>query len=523
MTTSPGTNPSGSSRGRRLAADDLTSGGGLRPGFGGAVAWTVAGTVIPGLGLWRAGHRVLGGVIIGALVAILGSLGVFAVINPTALKAAATDPNLWYGVAAVLLVAALGWIAVITTTHLALRPRPASAVQRIVGGALVGLLSFAVAAPLAFSANLAYTSASFLSTTFESGGDTNVNGTDPWNGADRVNVLLLGGDSGTKRASTLGARTDTIIVASVDIKTGATTLFTLPRNATKMPFPPDSPLHKYYPNGFTDPSNVANAEYFLNAMYRNVPAHVPNDILGKTKDFGAKAMMVSVGYALGLKIDYYGFVNMDGFKDFMNAIGGITVNVNYRVPIGGRNASGSNPEQAPSDYIEIGPNKHLTGGYALWYARGRYHLDDYSRMERQRCVINAVIKQADPATILANYQAVAESGKKTIKTNIPRELLLPLLDVALRAKNAKLRSLVLSPDNGFVFGRPDWVKVRSQVQKSLNETSSANTETPSASPDPSTSTSPSGSASPSASPSKKPKSEDLEDACAYHPKDGTKK
>jgi LCP family protein required for cell wall assembly len=516
----PGSPASDSPKPRRVAIDDEPAGG-TSSGFGGAVGWTVLGTLIPGLGYIRAGRKILGGTILGVLIVAIAGGATYAVLNQRALtQALATNPTILYAISGGLLVLALAWVLMITTTHLSLRPRPATVPQRILGGVLVGVLSFAVAAPMAFGANLIYSSTGLLDTF---GGDNSqVNTADPWNGADRLNVLLLGGDSGTKRATSLGARTDTVIVASIDVHTGATTLFTFPRNATKMPFPPDSPLHKYYPNGFTDPSNIANAEYFLNAMYRNVPAHVPNNILGKTKDFGAAVMMQSVGYALGLKIDYYGFINMDGFKDLINAVGGITVNVNYRIPVGGHNASGSSPEQAPEDWIEVGPNKHLTGGYALWYARGRYHLDDYSRMERQRCVINAVIKQANPQNVLTNFQAVVDSGKKTIVTNFPSALLPDLVNLGLKAKNAKLRSLVLSPDNGFVFGQPNWDKVRAMVKKSLQETTADNTQTPTTTATPSapvSSTAPSGTPSGSATPSSTPstKSEDLEDACAYHP------
>lgn len=500
----------------------ITTKTGAASSFGGAIGWTVLGTIVPGLGLWRSGRRVTGAAIMAAVALAIASLITLALVNPQALKAAVLDPNTLYGIAAAMLAIGLGWVTVITTTHLSLRPRRATPLERIFGGALVGVLSFAVAAPLAFGSNLAYTSATGLSTIFGSDTETPIDIADPWEGADRFNVLLLGGDSGTKRAASLGARTDTVMVASVDVHTGATTLFTFPRNATKMPFPPDSPLHKYYPNGFTDPSNVANAEYFLNAMYRNVPAQVPNNILGKTKDFGAKVMMVSTGYALGLKVNHYAFINMDGFKDFMNAIGGITVNVNYRIPVGGA----TDRNEKPEEWIEPGPNKHLTGGYALWYARGRYSLDDYSRMERQRCVVNAVIKQADPATILSNYQAIVASGEKTVTTNIPRTLLPALLDLAMKAKNAKQRSLVLDPDSGFVFGHPDWAKVRSQVKKAIKETAQSNTSSASSptstdASTPAASTSASASASPSAS--KKAKSEDLDDACAYHPHAYTKK
>ncbi len=529
MTSMPGSSASDSPKPRRIAIDEPPAGGGSRPGFGGAVGWTLLGTLIPGLGYLRAGRRVLGGIILGLVVVAIGGVAALAVLYPGGLKqallsSAVLNQTVLYGVAAALLVIALAWVIMITTTHLSLRPRPATVVQRVVGGVVVGVLSFAIAAPMAFGANLAFTTAGAMSI-FDSGDGNTTNPADPFKGQERVNVLLLGGDSGVKshRSAAVGARTDTVIVASIDTHTGAATLITLPRNATQMPFPADSPLHKYYPKGFTDPSgNLLNAEYLLNAMYRNVPAQVPNNLLGKTKDFGASVMMQSVGYALGLEIDYYAFVNMDGFKDFINAIGGITVNVNYRIPVGGHNASGNEPAQAPAEWIEVGPNQHLSGGYALWYARGRYQLNDYSRMERQRCVINAVVKQADPANILLNFQAVMSTGQKNITTNIPVDMLSPMADLAMKTKNTKVRSLVFDPSNGFYSWKPDWNKVRSQVAEALDSTAANAQPTTSPSTPASTApTTPTSSGTPTAgstpSTSSKDKSDDLDSACAYNP------
>ena len=125
-----------------------------------------------------------------------------------------------------------------------------------------------------------------------------------------------------------------MILASINTKTGNTTLFSLPRNTARMPFPADSPLHRYYPYGFTN-GDGSNAEYFLNAMYMNVPNTVPKDVLGETDNLGADALKLSVGEALGLKVDYYVLINLQGFGKMINALGGIRVNVNTYVPIGG--------------------------------------------------------------------------------------------------------------------------------------------------------------------------------------------
>ena len=98
----------------------------------------------------------------------------------------------------------------------------------------------------------------------------------------------------------MGTRTDTVIFASIDTRTGDTTLFSLPRNTARMPFPSDSPLRQLLPQRLHR-RRRENAEFFLNAMYQDVPDRVPKNVLGDTDNLGADVMKLSVGEALGLR------------------------------------------------------------------------------------------------------------------------------------------------------------------------------------------------------------------------------
>ena len=218
------------------------------PTFRHAIGFTILGTLIPGVGLIRAGRRVPGWIILGFTIAFAGTIAALAVFRRQWLVALAVNPTFSYGLAVALLVAGVVWVATIVATHVSLRPRPATTAQRSLGAVLVGVLGFAVAAPLAFGAQLSYTQGSLVQTLF--GGDnktattTTVSDvTDPWKDKDRLNVLILGGDSGGGRASSLGARTDSVMVASIDTHSGATTLFQLPRQTARMPFPKDCLLY----------------------------------------------------------------------------------------------------------------------------------------------------------------------------------------------------------------------------------------------------------------------------------------
>ncbi|MFL6063397.1 MAG: LCP family protein [Friedmanniella sp.] len=477
-----------------------------------AALLTVVGTVLPGVGLIAARRRVIGGVVLGFfLVALLG-LGLWAVLDLQGLLGQFVKPRLLYAVTVALVVLGLVWVGVVVASHLSLRGQPTRP-QRVAGGLLVAVLAFAVAAPMAVAARYSYDSASAVQGVFKRENDSRsatrptlqagpgaggTPGQDPWAAKPRLNVLLLGGDAGKGRT---GTRTDTVILASIDTATGDTTLFSLPRNTGRMPFPKDSPLHKYYPDGFTN-GDGDNAEYFLNAMYDNVPNTVPKDVLGETDNLGADALKLSVGAALGLKVDYYVLINLQGFSTMVNALGGIRVNINSYIPIGGN----TDLHIPPKEFLKPGPNQKLDGRSALWYARGRYGSDDFARMDRQRCVVNAIIQQANPRNMLSRYEDVAKAGKQIVRTDMPQEVLPLMVDLSLRVKNGNVRSIVFKHgQDGFLSPDPDFGRMRERVKVALGEAKAAK---------PSTKPKSTGGGK---TKSKGTESEDVADTCAYNP------
>jgi polyisoprenyl-teichoic acid--peptidoglycan teichoic acid transferase len=480
------------------------------------VLLTIAGTVIPGIGLIAARRHFAGLVVLGLFLTAILSIGIYAAVDRQALLALAVNPEVLRGIGAALVIVGLVWVGVVIVTHLALRGRVSQA-QRAAGGILVGILAFAVAAPMAVASIYSYSQASLVGTVFKSEKESrsatrptltvsndpkDPTPEDPWAAKPRLNILLLGGDAAKNRR---GTRTDTVILASINTATGNTTLFSLPRQTGRMPFPKSSPLHKYYPYGFTN--GDGSAEYFLNAMYMNVPNTVPKDVLGETDDLGADALKLSVGEALGVQVDYYVLINLRGFTKLINALGGIRINVNTYVPIGGDSDSGV----APTEQISPGPNKKLRGRSALWFARGRYGSDDYARMDRQRCVVNAIIRQANPANVLTRYEDIAKAGEQIVKTDMPQEVLPLIVDLSLRVKDGNVRSIVFKNGvNGFSTVDPDWAQVHRRVKVAFGETKNIKSTPAESKPDGTgTKKSDSGQA--------ETESEDVNASCAFHP------
>ncbi|MET3962262.1 LCP family protein required for cell wall assembly [Marmoricola sp. OAE513] len=409
-----------------------------------------------------------------------------------------------------MLVLAIGivwlmWVVFILRTYARNRADVVSSAARLGGAFLVVVMCGAVTAPMAYAGYVAAVQRDLILKVFPDDGGSattpDVTKENPWGNRKRVNVLLLGGDGSIHRP---GVRTDSVMLASINTKTGKTVLFSLPRNLQNVPFQPGSKLAELYPNGFTD-GTPNNAEFFLNAVYRNVPAVHPG-VLGKTANEGADAIKLAVAGALGIPVDYYVLVNLSGFSKLVDAMGGITVNINERVPIGGN----TDAHILPDDYLEPGPNQRLNGFNALWYTRGRYGSTDYKRMERQRCAINAIAAEASPTKMLTRYTKLAKASKQIVRTDIPQELLSAFVDLATLVKGKPMKSVGFERSADFDPNAPDFEFVHAAVKAALRPAKKA-AGTPTGTPT-------NGTANTSKSPSK---GSNTKDDCAYNPSTNT--
>jgi hypothetical protein len=141
------------------------------------------------------------------------------------------------------------------------------------------------------------------------------------------------------------------------------------------------------------------------------------------------------------------------------------VTITQRLPIGGLLADGT--RVPPVGYLEPG-TRHLNGSDALWYARSRRDSTDYDRMGRQRCLIGALVRQADPLTVLTHFQELASATKKLASTDIPRSLLPDLVTLGdkMHSGTNKLRSVAFVPPLIYT-GNPDFAKIRSITQAAI--------------------------------------------------------
>lgn len=288
----------------------------------------------------------------------------------------------------------------------------------------------------------------------------------------RYNILLMGGDAGADR---VGRRPDSMTVVSIDADTGQAVTISIPRNTQNAIFSEGSPLWKVYPNGFN-----CGDECIINALYTDVTQN-HKDLYPGVEDPGAQATMEAVSGVVGLKINNYVLVDMSGFQQLIDALGGLTINVGDRIPIGGGTNLETGEKNPIDGYIEPGTQK-LDGFHALWFARSREGASDYDREARQRCVQQAMLKQLDPYNVLTKFGDITAAGEQIVETNIPQDSLSSLADTALKSKNFELIQYAAGPpyyDHMFPT-YPDFDKFHADVQKVIEDSKSGVAPSPAA-------------------------------------------
>ncbi len=231
-----------------------------------------------------------------------------------------------------------------------------------------------------------------------------------WDGLERLNILLIGGDFGTGRT---GIRTDTMITVSIDPTTGEAAMFSVPRNWTQAPLPDGMGVWDCdcYPE-------LINELWVAGETY---PDAFPGP--GSPSENAVKGV---ISEFLGIPIHYYAMVNLDGFVDIVDALGGVEIYVPSTVI----DEEYPNEDGTSTERIEIpAGTQKLDGHLALAYSRTRNQDSDYFRMNRQRCVIEAMMEQADPTSLMLNFGKLADVIKSTVTTDIPIDALPQLVQL----------------------------------------------------------------------------------------------
>ncbi|MDR2975504.1 MAG: LCP family protein [Propionibacteriaceae bacterium] len=356
--------------------------------------------------------------------------------------------NSWVlrGLAIAIFAVGFFWTILMVNTWWIARPSRMGTRKGVLFSIVALVLSVALAAGTTWAGRAVWATGGALGNIFSGGGNSAQN-----NG--RYNFLLLGSDAGPDRE---GVRPDSINLVSVNATTGRAAIFGFPRNLENVPFPESSPMHALYPEGVicaTSEDEVVG-DCLLNAIYLLGTQHA--DVYPGVADPGIQAMLDAVSGITGLGVNYYAMIDMQGFQDLIDAMGGLTITINRTVAL--------NPDDGV--YLEAGVDRHLTGYETLWFARARVESTDYDRMLRQRCVMSAMLKQLDPMTVATKFTALADASGQAVHTSVPSTQVGSLVDLALKARALPISSVSFTPPL-IDPASPDYTLIRQMVADTI--------------------------------------------------------
>lgn len=208
-------------------------------------------------------------------------------------------------------------------------------------------------------------------------------------------------------------RTDSIIFATIDPKTKHVTIMSIPRD-TRVNISGRDKLDKI---------NAAHAYGGIDMTIETV------------EDF------------LNVPVDHYVEIGFEGFKEIVNAVNGVTVDVPFDFVEG----SDLNPRKGIT--FHKGP-QHLNGEEALAYVRMRKHdpMGDFGRAQRQRQVLGALVEKLNSPSIVTKLDNIAEIVGKHVKTDIPVSDGLALYQKFSGFKASSIETLRLEGDDSYING-----------------------------------------------------------------------
>jgi LCP family protein required for cell wall assembly len=248
-----------------------------------------------------------------------------------------------------------------------------------------------------------------------------------WAEDGRLNLLLIGSDAGPGRWL---ARMDSITILSVDIASGRAALFSIWRYTANVPLPPESA------------GAFANGRFpgYLNALYVYAMGHPKEFPGGDARGF--RATTGAVQELIGQRLDGAIEVNLNGFVDLIDAIGGLWIDIPYPVadphyPL---------PDGSGSIALDFHTGcQKLSGEKALEYARTRHQDSDWQRMRRQQRVITALGRQLDPIGLLSRVPDLLDVAGDNLWTTIQPDEVADLAALAAKVDRANVESYSFWP------------------------------------------------------------------------------
>ena len=239
--------------------------------------------------------------------------------------------------------------------------------------------------------------------------------------SERVTALVIGVDSGVGRNTYL---TDTMIIVSLDRTTRTVSMLSIPRDMVDVPM--------------ADGRTYRDKINSLVAYARHHPEQFPG-----SNGTGFDVLMGALGTLTGLPIDYYAKVDLGGFVRVVDVLGGVNVNVAHAFCDPGYDEYGFS-----NGFSITAGLHHLNGQQALAYARVRKASgeSDFTRAARQQEVISGIRDAIVHGGFLNDPIGLLQAVGQTVETNVPRDLLPDLAELATEVgREQTFRTVVTHP------------------------------------------------------------------------------
>ncbi len=251
-----------------------------------------------------------------------------------------------------------------------------------------------------------------------------------------VNVMLLGSD---KRPDDPGFRTDVIMIVSINTQENTVNLLSIPRD-----------LFVYVPGWTVRKINTAYG--------RGESVGHPGG--------GAGLLKETLLYNMGIRVDYYAFVEFRAFQEIVDVLGTIEVPVDCsiegqalreprRTPDDFATYAEwveyTDPEENPDNWVDFGLDvgvQELDGYEALWYARTRKGSSDFDRAVRQQQVLRAILNEARAQgfTNLTNIPELWRQYNDLVQTDMGVGNMLQFAPIARELDTVEISSFIITPD-----------------------------------------------------------------------------
>ncbi len=280
----------------------------------------------------------------------------------------------------------------------------------------------------------------------------------------RINVVLVGIDWKPGRAEHL---TDTILVVSLDPETGHTAMISIPRDLYGVKLP----------DGQTYNAKINSLLIIATNNKRQYP-------LG-----GVGTLKATIGQLLGIRIDYFAAINLLGFKQAVDGIGGVDVIVTRAI-----NDPTYRFDNGKTGFYLSAGRHHLNGEIALAYVRSRKGAgdNDFTRAARQQQVLTAIRDKLTAANLLTQLPSLLDAVKSTVSTDVPSTELPLLAQAVQHAGLAAVQRAVVQPPlvhsvypgpGGAYILVPDFPAILELGQRLMGD-SAGSSSSPSAAPAP---------------------------------------